>query len=156
MPSVNPGPASLTTQQTQAVVAPQNTALRPAELGFYARRLLAFGRAVSLAGTGDVAQLAVINASSFVMTDILVGNAVGGSAAAGNITVNAGAAVTGQNFRAAGVLTGVTGVTTMVPQTVLAAALAILVTNQQFFINNTVAVAGVTVDIYIYGYDLSV
>ncbi len=156
MPSVNPGPASLTTQQTQAVVAPQNTALRPTELGFYARRLLAFARGVSLAGTGDVVILNILNASSYVVSDILVGNAVGGSAAAANITVNAGAAVTGQNFRAAAVLAGVTGVTTMVPQTVLAAALAILVTNQQLYINNTVAVAGVTVDIYVYGYDLSV
>src|SRR6186713_137444 len=102
MPSINPGPAALTTQQTQAVVMPQNTALRPAEPGFAARRLLAFARGVSLAGTGDVAQISVINASSYVVSDILVGNAVGGSAAAGNITVNAGAAVTGQNFRAAG------------------------------------------------------
>jgi len=156
MPSVNPGPAALTTQQTQAVVAPQNTALRPAELGFYSRRLLAFARGVSLTGVGDVAILNVINASSYVVTDILVGNAVGGSAAAANITVNAGAAVTGQNFRAAAVLAGVTGPTAIVAQTVLAAALALIVTNQQLYVNNTVAVAGVTVDIYIYGYDLSV
>lgn len=156
MPSVNPGPAALITQQTEAVMAPQNTTLRPAELGFYARRLLAFARGVSLAGVGDVALVNVINSSGFTVSDILVGNAVGGSAAAGNITVNAGAAVTGQNFRAAGVLAGVTGPTTVVAQTVLAAALALIVTNQQFYVNNTVAVAGVTVDIYIYGYDLSV
>lgn len=155
MPSVNPGPAALITAQTEAVMMPQNTALRPVEPGTNARRLLAVARGVSVAAVGDVIQMSVINASSYVVSDILVGNAVGGSAAAANITVNAGAAVTGQNFRAAGVLAGVTGPTAVVAQTVLAAALALIVTNQQFYVNNTVAVAGVTVDIYIYGYDLS-
>lgn len=155
MPSVNPGPAALITQQTAAVIAPFSTPQQPVVQGAQARRLLAVAKGVSLAGTGDVTQMQIINASSYVVTDILVGNAVGGSAAAGNITVNAGAAVTGQNFRAAGVLAGVTGPTAIVAQTVLAAALALIVTNQTMFVNNTVAVAGVTVDIYIYGHDLS-
>jgi hypothetical protein len=151
----NPGPATLITQQAVAVVAPVSTNSNPVVQGANARRLLAVAKGVLLAGTGDLIAMPIINASSYVVTDILVGNAVGGSAAAANLTLNAGAAVTGQNFRAAGVLAGVTGPTTIVAQTVLAAALAIIVTNQFIYVNNTVAVAGVSVDIYVYGHDLS-
>jgi hypothetical protein len=155
MPSVNPGPSVTQTQQTVDVLTPVNTMSNPAVQGSNALRLLGVAKGVSLTGTGDVAVLSIINAATWVVHSILVGNAVGGSAAAGNITVNAGPGVTGQNFRAAGVLAGVTGPTTVVAQTVLAASLAVINTAQKVYVNNTVAVAGVTVDIFFYGYDLS-
>lgn len=156
MPSVNPGPASSQSGQTAAVMAPfAPSPANPFPQGTAALRLLAFKQTVSLATTGDVAVMPVINSSKFVVQSILVGNAVGGSAAAANITINAGAGVTGQNFRAAGVLAGVTGPTTVVAQTVLAAALAVLVSTPNIYVNNTVAVAGVTVDVWFYGYDMT-
>jgi hypothetical protein len=155
MPSVNPGPAVTQTPQTVEVQTPVSTNRNPVVQGSNALRLLAVAKGVSLAGTGDVAAMTVINATSYVVSSILVGNAVGGSAAAANITINAGPGVTGQNFRAVGVLAGVTGPTTVVPQTVLVAALSVIVTSQTVYVNNTVAVPSVTVDVYFYGYDLS-
>lgn len=149
----NPGPASQVTQQTVAGYTPVNTSSNPAMLLSNARRLLAVARGVSLATTGDILQMPVINALTWAATDIVVANAVGGSAATGNITINTGAAVTGTSVRTAGVLTGVTG-----PLTLLAAAaanLAVINTAQSLFVNGTVALAGVTVDIFVYGYDLT-
>jgi hypothetical protein len=153
MANINLGPAQTQTANTEAVLAPQVTPnFGNLGNGLNALRLLAVTRAVSVAGTGDIAVMPVINSLSFVVQSILIGNAQGGSAATANFTINSGAAVTGTNFRAAGVLTGVTGPTTMVPQT--AASTSVLVTGSpNIYVNNTVAVAGVTVDVFFYGYD---
>jgi hypothetical protein len=106
---------------------------------------------MSIAGTGDAAAMPVINAATYMVQAIIVGNAVGGSAAAGNITLNTGPAVTGTQFRAAGVLAGVTGPTTGVAQTVTSGA--VINTSQTIYVNVSAAVAGVTVDVFVYGYD---
>lgn len=147
------GLAQTITPQNVAQLLPVNTGQKPVEVGTNARRLLGVARAMSLANTGDAAVMPVINAANYAVSDILVGNAVGGSAATGNLTLNTGAAVTGTQFRAAGVLTGVTGPTTVVAQTVTSNA--VINTAQTIYVNSTVALAGVTVDVFVYGYDLT-
>jgi hypothetical protein len=155
MANINPGPAVTSTPSTVAVMNPANTNTNSTGTGTNDNRLLAVIRGVSLTNTGDIAAMPVINSGSYAVNAILVGNAQGGSAATGNLTLNSGAAVTGTQFRAAGVLTGVTGPTTVVAQTVVTASQSILVTSQTIYVNSTVALAGVTVDIFVYGYDLT-
>jgi hypothetical protein len=151
MPSVNPGPASTSNANAVAAFVPVNTPTNSNPVVSNALRLLCEARAMSIAGTGDAAAMPVINAATYIVQAIIVGNAVGGSAAAGNITLNTGPAVTGTQFRAAGVLAGVTGPTTGVAQTVTSGA--VINTSQTIYVNVNAAVAGVTVDVFVYGYD---
>jgi hypothetical protein len=159
MPSVNPGPATTQTPSTVATLTPQNILgpTVPGQAG-NALRLIAVGRAVSLSGTGDIAVLPIINASSwtvvtFVFTNGLI-NGVAGSVAAASLAGWSAAAAGGTALRTAGVLTGVNGTVVLV-NAAAAAGAALAFATQNIFINNTVAVAGGTVDIFVYGYDLS-
>jgi hypothetical protein len=158
MPSVNPGPASLQTPQTEAVLAPVNTGANlSAPQGLAALRLLGIIKGLSLSGTGDVATISIINANPWVPVSIAFGNAlvsgVSGSVAAANLGVFTAAAAGGSAIRAAAVLAGSTGSTTFV--TAATAVTAVTQTVQTLFVNQTVAVAGGTIDVYLYGYDLS-
>jgi hypothetical protein len=160
MPSINPGPASTSTASTVAVLTPQNIlgSTVPGQ-GGNALRLIAVGRSVPLGGTGDIALLPIINASSwtvvtFVFTNALV-NGVTGSVAAASLAGWSAAAGGGTALRTAGVLTGLTGSTVVLVNAAAAAGAALNFQTQNIFVNNTVAVAGGTVDIFVYGYDLS-
>lgn len=153
----NPGPASLLTTQTVAVVTPVNTQNNPSVQGSNALRLLAVGRAVPLSGLGDIAQLPVINASSYAIATVAfvngLVNGVSATIAAENLGIFTAAAAAGNTIRTAGVLTGQTASTVFTNTASPAAAVA--QTAQALFVNATVAVAGGTVDIFLYGYDLS-
>lgn len=159
MANINPGPATTSTASTVAVLTPQNIlgSTVPGQ-GGNALRLIAVGRGVPLGGTGDVAMLPIINASSwtvatFVFTNGLISGAAG-SVAAASIGAWSAAAGTGTALRTAGVLTGVNGTVVLV-NAAAAAGAALAFATQNVFINNTVAVANGTVDIFVYGYDLS-
>jgi hypothetical protein len=159
MANINPGPATTSTAATVAVLTPQNIlgSTVPGQ-GGNALRLLAVGRAVPLGGTGDVAVLPVINASSwcvvtFVFTNGLI-SGVAGSVAAASIGAWSAAAGTGTALRTAGVLTGVNGTVVLV-NAAAAAGAALAISTQNIYINNTVAVANGTCDMFVYGYDLS-
>src|SRR4051812_34747740 len=95
MPSVNLGPATLTTQQTAANLAPQNTSLGgvPQSLGGY--RLLGVAQSVPLAVVGDVATFNIMNSSYWVPALIVTANGkvsgVASSIATAAIAVNSGA-----------------------------------------------------------------
>ena len=159
MPSVNPGPATTQTPSQLAVMTPQNIlgATVPGQ-GGNALRLIAVGRAVPLGGTGDIAFLPIINASSwtvvtFVWTNGLIAG-VAGSVAAASVGGWSAAAGAGTALRTASVLTGVNGTVVLVnPAAAAGAALAF--SSQGIYLNNTVAVANGTVDCFVYGYDLS-
>jgi hypothetical protein len=160
MPSVNPGPASTQTPSTVATLTPQNIlgSTTPGQAG-NAIRLLAVGRSISVNGTGDTALLPIINATSYNVTNIVVTNAqlagVSGSIATANISVNTGAAVTGTSVNAAAALTTLTASNVVAQRTVVAGTLLLSLTAQSLYVNVGTAVATGTLDIFVYGYDLS-
>jgi hypothetical protein len=155
----NPGPASTQTQSNVAILVPVNTQQKPVELGSNDQRLLAVGRAVSVNATGDAALLPIINAASYNVTNIVVANAqlagVSGSIATANISINTGAAVTGTSVNAAAALTTLTASNVVAQRTVVAATLLLSLTAQNLFVNVGTAVATGTLDIFVYGYDLT-
>lgn len=158
MANINLGPAITSTASSLAVMTPANTLTNPSPQGGNALRLLASGRGVPLSGTGDIAVLPVINAASwtvatFVFTNGLIAG-VAGSVAAASLGGWSAAAATGTALRTAGVLTGVNGTVVLV-NAAAAAGAALAFATQNIFINNTVAVANGTVDIFVYGYDLT-
>lgn len=158
MANVNPGPAVTSTPSTVATLTPVNTLgpTVPGQAG-NALRLLCEARAVPLSGTGDIVTLPIINASLWVAATIVFSNAlvngVTGTVAAANVGIFTAAAAGGTVVRTAGVLTGMTGQTIVLVNTAASAAVSSSV--QTLFLNGTVAVAGGTVDVFVYGYDIS-
>lgn len=158
MANVNPGPAVTSTPSTVATLTPVNTLgpTVPGQAG-NALRLLCEARAVPLSGTGDIVTLPIINASLWVAATIVFSNAlvngVTGTIAAANVGIFTAAAAGGTVVRTAGVLTGMTGQTIVLVNTAASAAVSSSV--QTLFLNGTVAVAGGTVDVFVYGYDIS-
>ncbi len=158
MPSINLGPAALITPQTESVMAPQNSGSSLyVPQGMAALRLIGIIKGLVLSGTGDVATIKILNANPWVAVSVGFGNAlvngVTGTVAAANLGIFTAAGATGTTVRTAGVLTGMTGSTVFL--TAAAASAAVISTVQTLFVNQTVAVAGGTVDVYVYGYDLS-
>jgi hypothetical protein len=160
MPSVNPGPATTQTPSQLATLTPVNAPgpTVPGQAG-NAIRLLAVGRSVSVGGTGDTALLPIINSSSYNVTNIVVTNSqlagVSGSIATANISINTGAAVTGTSVNAAAALTTLTASNVVAQRTVVAATLLLSLSATGLYVNVGTAVATGTLDIFVYGYDLS-
>lgn len=158
MPSVNPGPATTQTASQLATMTPVN-ALGPTVPGQAgnALRLLGVARGVSGNATGDAAIMQIINSSSWVAATMVTANGqvsgVAGSiatlalgiftaAAAGGSAIVANAALS--NNSAAGRAIALAASVVNAAQTV-----------QQVYVNVGTALANSTVDIFLYGYDLS-
>lgn len=160
MANINLGPAVTSTPSQLAVLTPVNT-LGPTVpgQGGNALRLICVARAVPLSGTGDVVTLPIINASLWSPVTIVFSNAlvngVSGSIAAANVGIFTAAAGGGTVIRTAGVLTGMTTSAVVLVNPAAAAAAALSFATTPLFLNATVAVAGGTVDCFVYGYDLS-
>jgi hypothetical protein len=156
----NPGPATTVTPSQVATLTNQNI-LGPTFPGqaSNAFRLLAVGRAVSVNGTGDTALLPIINSISYNISSIIVCNSqlagVSGSIATANISINTGAAVTGTSVNAATPLTTLTASNVVAQRVVVAATVLLSLTAQNLFVNVGTAVATGTLDIFVYGTDLS-
>jgi hypothetical protein len=157
MPSVNPGPATTTTPNTVAELTPVNTLQKPVEIGTNALRLLGVARAVSGAQTGDAAVMQIINSGSWLPVNMVTANGqvsgVAGSiatlalglftaAAAGGTAIKSSAAL-GSNSAANSAIVTATTVT------------AVAQTAQSVYINVGTALANSTLDVFLYGYDLS-
>lgn len=153
MANINPGPASTSTASTVNVLTPVNTLTNPGPQGLDALRLIASARGISLAATGDVAVMPVINSSSFVPTVVITTNATGGTVAGVSLGVFTAAAAGGTAVKSNGALTGQTTATFAFVQAATAAAT--LLTAQNLFVNVGTAVAGTTTDIFVYGYDVT-
>ena len=158
MPSINPGPAVTATANSELVLTPINTlgTTNPPQAANQLRLLTSF-RAVSLSGLGDVALGPIVNSSNWVAATIVVTNGlvngVSATVAAASLGIFTAANAGGSAIRAAGVLTGQT-----LANVVTVSAASVLVTSftvQNLFLNVGVVVAGGTVDIFVYGYDLS-
>lgn len=157
MPSVNPGPATTQTPNTIAELAPVNTLQKPVELGTNNLRLLGVARAVSGAATGDAAVMQIINSGSWLPVNMVTANGqvsgVAGSiatlalglftaAAAGGTAIKSNAALASNSAANSAIVTATT--VTAVAQTV-----------QTIYINVGTALANSTLDVFLYGYDLS-
>jgi hypothetical protein len=156
MPSVNPGPATTQTPNTQAELAPVNTLNKPAELGTNALRLLAVARAVSLAVTGDIAVVPVINAAAWSAATVVFANGlvsgVATTVATAGVGIFTGAGSTGTTIRTQGVLTGQIALASIAAA---AQSAAVQSTAQTLYVNVGTALANATVDVWVYGYDQS-
>lgn len=152
MPTVNPGPALNQTANTVAVITPVSTVNNPVVQGAQALRLLGVVKGLSVATVGDPILMQIINATTWVPTIVITANAnvtmatatVGlyTAAAAGGNAVLTVAALTGQTTNGFVYVRAATAVTAAQ-------------TAQSLFVNVGVAVATGTVDLYLYGYDLS-
>lgn len=167
----NPGPASFSLPQSQAVLAPivnplTNAVGGPIQ-GTNALRIIAAARSVSLAATGDQAIVPVINTLSYNPLYVIVTNAqlagVGGSIATAALGVWTGAAQTGTNIMANATLTTNTSQAFVLKATVVAGTLttAIFVTpglagaNGNIYVNVGTALATATCDVFVLGFDLT-
>jgi len=139
----NPGPASTTT------IHPSNLASNQAI------RLLAFANSVPVSATGDAAvTLPINNTSSYNVQFVAITNA--------NVDVSGGAlaiwtapAGTGTEIVTNASLTSNTSSTYVTNSTVVAGTKATRLTAQTLYVRVGTAVAGGTVDVFVYGYDFS-
>lgn len=150
----NLGPATLVTQQAVAVVTPVSTSNNPVTQGSNALRLLAVAKGVNANALGDTA-MQVINATNWSATTVVLSNASISltTAAAGIFTaVSAG----GTAVRTNAALSALTASTVTSAAAATAAAIALNTTAQTIYFNVATAQgAAATLDVYVYGYDLS-
>jgi hypothetical protein len=157
MPSVNPGPASTSNANSVAVVTPVNTQQNSNPQGSNALRLLGVARGVSGNSTGDAAIMPIINAGSWLPVNMVTSNGqvsgVAGSiatlalglftaGAAGGTAIKSNAAL-GSNSAANSAIVTATTIANLGQ------------TAQNIYINVGTALANSTVDVFLYGYDIS-
>lgn len=152
MPSVNPGPSTLTTTQTAASLIPANANQAVFPNSGCNIRLLGVVKGLSVNAVGDPAVMNIINASRWAATRVVTANA-NVTMATATVGLYTGAAASGTAILTTAALTGQTTTTFVYDRA--ATTLTASQTSQQLFVNVGVAVAGGTVDLYLYGYDLS-
>jgi hypothetical protein len=169
MPTVNPGPAITGNPNAVASFIPVNTQVSSTPTQTNVIRCLALARAVNVLQTGDVAAMPVINASSFIVTAIIIMSSITnvGSAAACTVSVNGGPAVTGKSFVASAALAALTApglyvssaltAAVAAPNSVQTATMGTTGLGSNFiFVNcSVVSAAAATLDIFVYGYDVT-
>lgn len=156
----NPGPASISTLNTQLIAAPQagsNINYSGVTQGTNALRLLAVARNVSLATTGDAAVMPIINSSSWAPATVVFANGqvsgVQGTIAAAAVGMFTAAAAGGTALRANATLaTNSAAGSSIVGAT---AVVNLAYTGSYVYLNVGTALAASTVDVFLYGYDQS-
>lgn len=150
----NLGPATLVTQQSVSVVTPVSTPNNPVVQGAQALRLIAVAKGVNANALGDTA-MQVINATNWTATTVVLSNASISltTAAAGIFTA---VAAGGTAVRTNAALNALTASTVTNAAAATAAAIALNTTAQTIYFNVATAQgAAATLDVYVYGYDLS-
>lgn len=157
MPNVNPGPATTQNPNTVAIVTPVSTTNNPVVQGAFEYRLLGVALNVPLSVVGDVALMQIINSTSWVPALIVTANGkvsgVAGSIATAAIAVNSGAAGAAPVIKANAALTNNSAANSAIALATTIANLANFA--QTLTINVGTALANATVDVYLYGYDIS-
>ena len=139
----NPGPASTST------IHPSNLATNQAIC------LLASASAVPLSFTGDATvTLQINNTTSYAVTNVAITNA-NKDVSAGYLAIWTGPAGTGTEIVTNAALTSNTGATYVTNSTVVSATKNVNLSAQTLYVKVGTAVAGGTVDIFVYGYDFS-
>jgi hypothetical protein len=158
MPSVNPGPAVTQTSSQLAVLTPVN-ALGPTVpgQGANAYRLLGVARAVSGNSTGDAAIMQIINSSSWDPAVVVTSNGqvsgVAGSIATLALGLFTAAAAGGTAIKSNAALASNSAAGSAIATATTVANLAF--TGTVVYVNVGTALAGSTVDVFLYGYDVS-
>jgi hypothetical protein len=160
MPSVNPGPATTQTPNSQATLTPVNTLQKPVEIGTNALRLIAVARNVNLAATGDAAVMPVINCAAYAPATIVVANGqvsgVQGSIATASIGIFTAAAGGGTALKAQAALASNSAAGSSIVAASAVVNLAYLNTVvPNLYVNVGTALANATCDVFVYGYDQS-
>ena len=123
-----------------------------------ALRLLAVQKAVSLTATGDT-PVTINNATAYVPVSVVLANAVNGTATVSSIAsvyIGVYNAISQGNSTQAILTAATTANTTTSYVTVSAASYpALQQTAQTLYVNVATASATGTIDVYVYGYDLS-
>ena len=157
MANVNPGPASTGTQNTVAGYVPVNTQVNSDPLLGDALRCLAVGKAISVNSTGDVAVLPIKNSSRWNIQAIVAANLSVGAGTSVAIGFYTAALQVGTTISSPGILSGLVaygGVTTAYRPAV--ANVSFVGTGSNIYVNcQTTAGTACTIDIFVYGYDLS-
>jgi hypothetical protein len=139
----NPGPASVTT------IHPSNLATNQAI------RLLASASAVPLSFTGDATvTLQINNTTSYAVTNVAITNA-NKDVSAGYLAIWTGPAGTGTEIVTNAALTSNTSSAYVTNSTVVSATKNANLSAQTLYVKVGTAVAGGTVDVFVYGYDFS-
>jgi len=139
----NPGPASTTTIHPQTLSANQ------------AVRLLAYGSGVSVGTAGDAAiTMPVISTSTYNVTQVVMTNA-NKDISGGALAIWTGPAGTGTEIVTNASLTSMTTAAYVVNATVVTATKTVNLAAQTIYVKVGTAVAGGTLDIFVYGYDFS-
>ena len=161
----NPGPATQTTVNTQAVLAPitnpnANSAAGPIQ-GTNARRLLAVARSVNLGVAANTDTIApIINSLSYLVEEVWVGNVQVSGAAAAAATAAVGVYTASQQGGTAIVTKAITSTLSsalnqFVSMTVVAAQTILAQTVTQLYVNVATSFPGATCDVFVFGVDLT-
>jgi hypothetical protein len=139
----NPGPSSVQT------IHPSNLATNQAI------RLLAFASAVPISATGDsIVTLPVFNTSAYNIQNVAITNA-NKDVSGGALAIWTAPAGTGNEVVTNASLTSNTSSAYVTNATVVAGTKAANLSAQTLYVKVGTAVAGGTVDIFVYGYDFS-
>jgi hypothetical protein len=158
MPSVNPGPATTQTISQAAAMTPVNAqaSVFPGTAG-NGYRLLGVARGVSGNSTGDAALLQINNASSWTPSIMVTSNGqvsgVAGSIATLALGLFTAAAAGGTAIKSNAALASNSAANSSIAVATTIANLAY--TNQVLYVNIGSALANSTVDVFLYGYDVS-
>jgi hypothetical protein len=165
MPSVNPGPASTSTQNSVAVITPVNAITGPTGTfqGADAMRLLGSARAVGVTQAGDV-PVPIINSSRYTVNYVVYATSAGvGSTAAAYVTaaywsIYTATAAGGTNIVASASYSALSNTTGVAYAAIVGASSTASNTASTIYVRVGTTVAsttGGTFDAFIYGYDLS-
>ena len=137
----NPGPASSSLTNAQTLTTQQ------------ALRLLAVAKGLSVNAAGDVV-LPLLSCTSFVAATVITTNA-NVSMATATVGIYTAPAQGGTAVLATAALAGQTTPSFAFVRAATSAAASVTVANAPLYANIGVGVAGGTVDLYLYGYDVS-
>jgi hypothetical protein len=163
----NPGPATVTTSNTQLAATNQTFTSNPTlPYSANALKLLGSARGVSLATTGDAAVIPMNNVGAFSVYQVVVTNAqlsgVSGSIATSQCGLFTAAAAGGTAIVANAANTSNTTAPVVNQRTVASTAVYPTAAGTQFgaavpnlYLNVGTALANATCDVFVYGYDLT-
>lgn len=156
----NPGPAAITTANTQLATASQNFTSNPAtQVAQNGLRLLGSARGVSVGAVGDATTIPIAYAAVYSVLYVVVTNSqlagVSGSIATAAAGLFTAAAAGGTAIVANAAFTGLTGATVVSQRTVASTAAFTTATTPVLYLNVGTAVATGTCDVFVYGFDLS-
>ena len=154
MTSINPGPASVSTPNTVAGMAPVNTQTGSNPILANGVRLLAAAKGVNCAVAGDAAVVPVVNSARWVPQYVVIASSAGqtqtpAAAYVGVFTKPAAAAYT---VLANAVLTSLSA--TLVKYSASANTTS-ATTDQNIYVNVGTTTAAGNVDVLVYGWDIS-